>query len=236
MRSRRNVSSGWPDGARDQHAEHVRARVVHPALARLVHQRQRRRAAHPLVRRGAARSGSAGPESEASRRSPSGSGSAPGGASDDARSPSRNVSRSRTRDRPLRRHGVVERAVEARQHPAIGELGQQPIDRLVEAQRALLDQDHRRRGRDRLGHRGDAEDRVAAHRLAAAERLRADRVDVHLAAAADQRDEPRHAAALDVAGHDVVHAAQPRSESAAPAIACSSIGLAAEIGRPRIQE
>ena len=44
----------------------------------------------------------------------------------------------------------------------------------------------------------------------AADRLSADRVDVHLAPPADQRDEAGHLAALDVAGHDVVHAAEPR--------------------------
>ena len=38
---------------------------------------------------------------------------------------------------------------------------------------------------------------------------RADRLDVHLAAPADQRDEAGHLAALDVAGHHVVHAAEP---------------------------
>jgi hypothetical protein len=33
---------------------------------------------------------------------------------------------------------------------------------------------------------------------------------MHLAAPAEQRDDPGHVAALDIAGHDVVHAAEPR--------------------------
>src|SRR5437879_13492800 len=33
---------------------------------------------------------------------------------------------------------------------------------------------------------------------------------MHLAAPTDQRDEARHFAALDIAGHDLVHAAEPR--------------------------
>ncbi len=33
---------------------------------------------------------------------------------------------------------------------------------------------------------------------------------MHLAPPADQRDETRHVAALDIASHDVVHAAEPR--------------------------
>jgi hypothetical protein len=63
-------------------------------------------------------------------------------------------------------------------------------------------------------HRGDTADRVAPDRpvpdrFGAAGRLHADRIDMHLAAPADQRDETGHAA-LDMAGHDVVHAAEPR--------------------------
>ena len=104
------------------------------------------------------------PELQLARR-PSGSDTASGGAMIMPK-PMRKVSRSRRVIGRLRRHGVVERPVEPLQHPAVGELGQQPIDRLVQPQLALLDQDHRRHRRDRLGHRGDAEDRVAPHRVA----------------------------------------------------------------------
>src|SRR2546421_8543715 len=45
---------------------------------------------------------------------------------------------------------------------------------------------------------------------ASADRLRPDHINMHLAPPADQRDETRHFAALDIAGHDLVHAAEPR--------------------------
>ena len=45
------------------------------------------------------------------------------------------------------RHGVVERPVGVGEHPAVGELGQQPVDRLVEPDAALLDQEQRGRPR-----------------------------------------------------------------------------------------
>jgi hypothetical protein len=77
-------------------------------------------------------------------------------------------------DRAVGRHGVVERAVDGAQHPAVGQLRQPAVDRLVEAKDALLDQNHRRRGGDRLGHRGDAKNRVAPHRVGAADRLGAE--------------------------------------------------------------
>jgi hypothetical protein len=93
---------------------------------------------------------------------------------------------------------------------AIGQLGQQRVHRLVQPQGAILHQDHRRHGRDRLGHRGDAEDRATPHRVTAANRLRADCIDVGFGAPADQRDDTGHVAALDVAGHNVVHAGEPR--------------------------
>jgi hypothetical protein len=86
---------------------------------------------------------------------------------------------------------------------------QKLIHRLVQAQPAFLYQDHRRGGGDRLGHRGDAEDRVAPHRVGAAERLQTDRIGMHLAPPADQRNESRQFAALDEACHDVMHATKP---------------------------
>src|SRR5438132_5492792 len=39
-------------------------------------------------------------------------------------------------------------------------------------------------------------------------------IDVHLAAPADQRDDAGHVAALDIAGHHVVHATEPRLRQA----------------------
>ena len=114
-------------------------------------------------------------------------------------------------DRPVRGHGLVERPVELLQHLAVGELGHQSIDGLVEPQLALLHEDHRRRRGDGLGHRGDPEDRVAPRSGSLPpRRLRADRVDVDRSPPADQRDDPGDLVALDVAGHHVVHTAEPR--------------------------
>src|SRR5262249_19771220 len=54
-------------------------------------------------------------------------------------------------------------------------------------------------------------DGVAPHRRVAAGRQRPNRVDVHLTPPADQRHETGQRAALDVACHHLVHAAEPRS-------------------------
>jgi hypothetical protein len=113
-------------------------------------------------------------------------------------------------DRPIRGQGIIERAVDGAQHSAVRQLRQPPIDRLVETQHAFLHQNHRRCGHDRFGHRGDAEDGVAPHRVAAAERLGADRVDLNLAPPAEERDHAGHNAAAYVAGHHVAHAPEPR--------------------------
>jgi hypothetical protein len=66
--------------------------------------------------------------------------------------------------------------------------------------------DQRQRGRrgDRLGQRGDPEDRVASQRRVADERGRADRVDVQLVAVGDERDQSRQVAGRDVRRHRVV--------------------------------
>ncbi len=93
-------------------------------------------------------------------------------------------------DRPVGGHGVVQRAVDVLEHLAVGQFGQQAVDRLVPPQLALLDQDHRRHGGDRLGHRGDAEDRVPLERVVLAQVLVPDHVDHRLAAAMDHGDDP----------------------------------------------
>jgi hypothetical protein len=84
------------------------------------------------------------------------------------------------------------------------------IDRLVERQPAVVDRGHRRGGGDRLGHRRDPEDRVAAHRLAAAGGGGADHLDLGDAAPGDQRDQAGDLAAGDMARQGGVHAAVPR--------------------------
>jgi hypothetical protein len=74
----------------------------------------------------------------------------------------------------------------------------------------LLDQEHGRRGGDRLRHRGDAEDRVSLDRVGATADLRADDIDVHLAPTADQCRDAGHVSVLDMARHRVAQAAEPR--------------------------
>ena len=54
--------------------------------------------------------------------------------------------------------------------PRVRERGDEALDRVVELERALLPQQHRRDGRDRLGHRVDAELRVELDRQAAPRR------------------------------------------------------------------
>jgi hypothetical protein len=79
------------------------------------------------------------------------------------------------------RHGVVDRPwrlPSARRSPSSGK---KVVDRVVEAQLASLDEQQARGRRDRPGHGGDAEDRVAFHRRAA-EGLRADGFDDGVAA------------------------------------------------------
>ena len=96
------------------------------------------------------------------------------------------------------------------EHLAVGQLGKQPIHRLIQPQLAFFHQDHRRGGRDRLADRRDAKNRIAAHRVLAAQGLHANRINMHLAAPADQRDQSGNVAVLDMAGHHVVHAVEPR--------------------------
>src|SRR5262249_54574675 len=55
-------------------------------------------------------------------------------------------------DRPLRWHGLVKRSSEPLQDLPVGELGKQSVHRLIQPQLTFLHQDHRCRGRDRLGH------------------------------------------------------------------------------------
>ena len=113
------------------------------------------------------------------------------GASKSIPHPRRKVSSVVERDRALRRHGrAVERAASVDQHLAVGELGQQRVDGIVEPELALLDEDQRGDRRDRLGHRGDAEDAVAAHRLGLATSEVPGDAELDIVAA---RRQPRHA-------------------------------------------
>jgi hypothetical protein len=62
------------------------------------------------------------------------------------------------------RDGVVKRTVEPTQHPAVGQLRKERLDRIVEVQHTILNQEqgHRRDHRLRIG--ADAHERVDGHR------------------------------------------------------------------------
>ena len=112
------------------------------------------------------------------------------------------------RDGSVGGHRVVELGVDGAQHPAIGELGQQVVDGLVQVQHPFLDQGHRRDRGDRLGERRDAEDGRPIEGRPVGERRGADGVDVGVVAPGHERDETRHLAGREVRGHDVVHVSQ----------------------------
>ena len=104
-------------------------------------------------------------------------------------------------------HGVVDGRVDVAHHPPVGELGQEAVDGLVQPEHTFLEEDHRRHRGDRLGHGGDAEDRVTLDR-AAAERGGTDDVDMGLVPAADHRHQTGRSRPVDVAFHDVVQAGE----------------------------
>ncbi len=179
--------------------------MIHPILARLMHERQAAEALHQLVGR---------VRCEVCRRGDTCVGHrlldrVLLGVDHHRADTEAKGQKIAQRDRASGRHGVVERTVDALQHLAVRELGQQRVDRIVQPQLRFFDQDHGGRGRDRLDDRRDAENRVAPHRVLAAERLHAERIDVRLAAAADEGHESGHPAALDMAGHRLVHADEP---------------------------
>jgi hypothetical protein len=60
-------------------------------------------------------------------------------------------------------------------------------------------------------------DCVAANRVSAADHLCADCIEMHFVSPANQGGDARNLAALDIAGHDVVHMAEPRSGQSAGA-------------------
>ena len=86
------------------------------------------------------------------------------------------------------------------------------------------------RGRDGLGHRGDAENRVSADGIAAPDRPVPDAIHVHFAAPADEGDDARHLLALDEPGHHIVQAAQPLFGQTAGAHGSAAPGQGSTVG------
>ena len=101
-----------------------------------------------------------------------------------------NVRRSRVVTARSASDGVGERSVRAAQHPPVRQLRQQPVHRLLQPEQAVLGQaQHHRRG-DRLGDRGDPEQRVRPHRRPS-DRHHPRSSHVPLVAPAHRRDHPR---------------------------------------------
>ena len=148
----------------DEDAEHVRSGVVQPPFARLVEEGQRRQPAHPLVRLGRLlRFGRAAPMPRSLHRFEQRLGPRRLEVHADPETERQDVVH---RDRPMRRDGVaLDRAPRVDEHPPVGELGKQVVDRVLEPEPALLDEDERGHRDDRLRHRRDAKDGVAANRL-----------------------------------------------------------------------
>jgi hypothetical protein len=90
------------------------------------------------------------------------------------------------------------------------------LDRVVEPEPALLDEGHGADGRDRLGGGGEPEERVPTHRDGAVEAHVADHLQMLPPTLADQRDEARDTAAVNVALEGVVQAGQPDAGEGTP--------------------
>jgi hypothetical protein len=87
-----------------------------------------------------------------------------------------------------------------RQHAELAELGQVAADRVLEQERALLEQAEQGHAHDRLRHRVDAEDRVQRHRLVALHVTPSVGVGQHdLTAPGHDRDDARQPPGVDVA-------------------------------------
>jgi hypothetical protein len=84
------------------------------------------------------------------------------------------------------------------EHSAVGQLREQPVDRLVESELAFLDEHHDRSRGHRLGHRGNSEDCVAAH-VRTFERHLAEHERLDFGSAGDEANHARRKARFNVA-------------------------------------
>ncbi len=111
-------------------------------------------------------------------------------------------------DRPCCRDRAFQRPAGIAEHPHVRQLRQEVVNRIIQAESAILDKRHRTRGDDRLRHRGHATDRVACHRrprACALERESARRLDVHLAVAGQDGYRTRNEAGVDVTLEELSH-------------------------------
>ena len=129
--------SGCPG---DDHAQHVGAGVVQPVLPRLVQQRQRAQPADPLVGFGRTlRPRWSVAQFQRAHRLEQRLRPRRGEVHSESEAEGEHIAE---RDRAFGRNGLaVDRATRVGEHTPVGELGQQVVDRLVEAQPALLDEE-----------------------------------------------------------------------------------------------
>ena len=150
---------------RQRDAENLGAMAVGESFTRLVDQRQCGHLGQPVVLILTQRHLPVGPADRSAHRERVGQPAAVGHQVVDG-------------DRSLGRHGVVQWAVRIHQDPHIGHLGKPLADRVGQRQFAFLSQRHRRRHRDRFGHRGNPKKGVASHREAGLDIGRADLIDL----------------------------------------------------------
>ena len=106
------------------------------------------------------------------------------------------------RDGARRIIDIVERRAWTTQNLPIGKFGQEFIDRIPQAKFTLLHQHQRGDTDDRLGHRGNPEQRVAPHRRLRLGILPAQYVGMHrLAMAMNQGDHPGDGPGIDMRLH-----------------------------------
>jgi hypothetical protein len=165
--------------------------VVEPALAGLELQWQRAEAADPLVGLGWQRR-LRRPDAEVECRGPLHHQLAPTAElAAQAQAGGQQVAHG---DGSPGRHRLLQRPGGIGQHPAVGQLGEVAVDRLVEPDPPVRHQDQRGNRGDRLGHRRDPEDGVSRHRHAGVDVDHAGGADVGLALAAHPPHQSGHLA------------------------------------------
>ena len=123
----------------------------------------------------------------------------------------------------------MERCVDPAQHPPPGQLGEEPLHRVLEGQHAVVDEGHGAGGGDGLGDRGDAEDGVARQRRRIVESGGAEHLDVDVVAPRHEGGEPGNLATRDVCDEAVVEAIE--AGRAEPAGHLGLVGLSCVAAR-----
>ena len=216
-RWRRNVFERLAGGAFQQDAEHRRPGVVHPLLARLVHQRERGEVPDPLVR-GVRRRWPRRAERAELELLLGGLDRVRVGRGHDGAEPHAERQQVVDGDRPLGRHGVVERSVEAAEHASIGELGEELVHRAVSS--STPSSTRIIAAAAAIGLVSEAIRKIASRWSGASSSIAFVPItstctsSLGAVVPGDERDRARHLARLDVAGHEVVQSTPTRAHGA----------------------